>query len=249
MQDYTVRLDAFEGPMDLLMHLIEKNKIDIYDIPMVTLTEQYMDYLARFKEFNIEVASEFLVMAATLLLIKSRMMLPKPPKEEAEEEEDPRRELVERILEYRRFKEVSSTLDAMAEEQKLVVARLPLALPVHRLPPENLSVAQLLEAFRTVLAVREELTIPQAIVAHEEFSVEEQMAAVLSLLSRNGGQLSFSETFQAGTRSELITTFLALLELIRRKAVLVRQAGLFAEIMICVRPKEQDTAAIDDGEG
>lgn len=248
MQDYTVRLDAFEGPMDLLMHLIEKNKIDIYDIPMVTLTGQYMDYLSRFREFNIEVASEFLVMAATLLLIKSRMMLPKPPKAETEIDEDPRRELVERILEYRRFKEVSNTLDAMAEEQKLVFARPPLDLPVRRLPPEHLSVAQLLEAFRTVLAVRAELTIPQAIVAHEEFSIEEQMAFLMALLVRNGGQVCFTETFQAGTRSELITTFLALLELIRRKAVTVRQADLFAEILICVRPLEQ-AAAMDDGEG
>ena len=79
MQDYTVKLDAFEGPMDLLMHLIEKNKIDIYDIPMAVITEQYIDYLNRFREFNIEVASEFIVMAATLLQIKSRLMLPKPP--------------------------------------------------------------------------------------------------------------------------------------------------------------------------
>ena len=92
MDKYTVRLNAFEGPMDLLMHLIEKNKIDIYDIPMAVLTEQYMNYLEEMQEFDIEVASEFIVMAATLLQIKSRMMLPKPPKEkEEEEEEDPRR--------------------------------------------------------------------------------------------------------------------------------------------------------------
>ena len=114
MQDYKIKLDAFEGPMDLLMHLIEKNKIDIYDIPIAELTQQYMDYLDASREFNIEIASEFLVMAATLLQIKSRMMLPKPPKEELEDEEDPRLELVQRILEYRRFKQVSSVLSTMA---------------------------------------------------------------------------------------------------------------------------------------
>ena len=109
--------------MDLLMHLIEKNKIDIYDIPMAVLTEQYMDYLGQMQEFDIEVASEFIVMAATLLQIKSRMMLPKPPKtEEAEEEDDPRKELVERILEYRRFRRVSVELDVLAALQERVFA-------------------------------------------------------------------------------------------------------------------------------
>ena len=130
MQDYTIRLDAFEGPLDLLMHLIERNKIDIYDIPIATLTEQYMEYLAKFKEFNIEVASEFLVMAATLLQIKSRILLPKVKKIEAEEEEeDPRQELVDRLLEYRRFKEVSDILDQLAQEQEKMFFRPPADLP------------------------------------------------------------------------------------------------------------------------
>ena len=104
MEDYKVKVDAFEGPMDLLMHLIEKNKIDIYDIPIAELTRQYVEYLDRFREFNIEIASSFLVMAATLLQIKSRMMLPKPEVNEEGEVEDPRLELVARIVEYRKFK-------------------------------------------------------------------------------------------------------------------------------------------------
>ena len=110
MEDYKIKLDAFEGPMDLLMHLIEKNKVDIYDIPVAELTRQYLDYLQKFREFNIEFASSFLVMAATLLQIKSRMMLPKTEKLTDEGEEDPRFELVQRILEYRKFKQVSSVV-------------------------------------------------------------------------------------------------------------------------------------------
>ena len=102
--DYLVKLDAFEGPMDLLMHLIEKNKIDLYDIPIADLTRQYLDHIDRLYQFDIEYASEFLVMAATLLRIKARMLLP-PTETDEEQEEDPRRELVERLLEYRRFKE------------------------------------------------------------------------------------------------------------------------------------------------
>ncbi|MDY3297300.1 segregation and condensation protein A, partial [Selenomonas sp.] len=103
-ETYEIHLDAFDGPMDLLMHLIEKNKIDIYDIPIALLTQQYLDYLAAMQRFNIEVASSFAVMAATLLAIKSRMMLPKSPvAADEEEEEDPRKELVERILAYRKY--------------------------------------------------------------------------------------------------------------------------------------------------
>ncbi|MBQ9616049.1 MAG: segregation/condensation protein A [Selenomonadaceae bacterium] len=237
MQDYKIKLDAFEGPMDLLMHLIEKNKIDIYDIPIAELTQQYMDYLDASREFNIEIASEFLVMAATLLQIKSRMMLPKPPKEEAEDEEDPRLELVQRILEYRRFKQVSSVLSTMALSEERYVARMPLELPVHRLPPENLSVRLLLEAFRTVLEVKEELTIPDALVQPETFHVRDKMEDILSLLSRAQGKLLFSEAFRSGTRSELIVTFLALLELMKRRLVTVRQQRSFSEIYITAREK------------
>ena len=223
--------------MDLLMHLIEKNKIDIYDIPIAELTQQYMDYLDASREFNIEIASEFLVMAATLLQIKSRMMLPKPPKEELEDEEDPRLELVQRILEYRRFKQVSSVLSTMALSEERYVARMPLELPVHRLPPENLSVRLLLEAFRTVLEVKEELTIPDALVQPETFHVRDKMEDIISLLSRAQGKLLFSEAFRSGTRSELIVTFLALLELMKRRLVTVRQQRSFSEIYITAREK------------
>ena len=241
MDGYKVKLDAFEGPMDLLMHLIEKNKIDIYDIPIASLTQQYMDYLDRFKEFNMEIASEFLVMAATLLQIKSRMMLPKPPKEEDEdEEEDPRRELVERILEYRRFKQVSTVLAEMAQSQERFFAREPLSLPVRHLPPENLSLELLLEAFQMVLEVKDELRIPDVLVAPEEYNIHDKMADIMSLLNRANGKLLFSEAFRSGTRSELVVTFLAMLELIKLKAIVVRQQRLFAEIYISVKAGNED---------
>ena len=235
MEDYRIKLDAFEGPMDLLLHLIKKNKIDIYDIPIAVLTEQYMEYLDAFREFNMEIASEFLVMAAELLYIKSRMMLPKPPKEETEEEEDPRQELVERILEYRRYKEVSSVLSSMALSEERYVAREPLELEMRHLPPENIPLRLLLEAFQTVLAVKEELTIPDALVQPETFHVHDKMEELLDLLGRTDGRLLFSEDFRSGTRSELIVTFLALLELIKRHMVTVRQKYPFSEIFILLR--------------
>jgi len=233
-EDYRVRLDAFEGPLDLLMHLIEKNKLDIYDIPIAELTEQYLAYLGKFREFNMEVASSFLVMAATLLQIKSRMMLPRRDEEEEEPEEDPRLELVRRLLEYRKFKKVSSLLGEMAGTQGRYVSREPLPLPVHHLPPEHLSLTQLLRAFNSVLQVKAELAIPEALVAPETYSIQGKMEDLLSLLAKAEGWVLFSEAFSEGSRTELIVTFLALLELIKLKAVTVRQRQNFAEIYICI---------------
>lgn len=239
MQAYTIKLEAFEGPLDLLMHLIEKNKIDLQDIPIASLTEQYMEYLAKFKEFNIEIASEFLVMAATLLQIKSRMLLPKYKAEEevAEEDEDPRQELVDRLLEYRRFKEVSMLLDQMAQEKDRLFSRQPTLLAVSHLPPENLDVQVLWKAFQTVLEAQipDEITI----VHREKFSVQDKMAEISFLLKKKQGRLLFSDAFaRTGSRAELIATFLALLELMKLKRVAIEQMHTFADIYIKVKDED-----------
>lgn len=232
-----MKLAAFEGPMELLLHLIQVNKIDIYDIPIAALTEQYMAYLSEMRRFDIEVASEFLVMAATLLLIKSRMMLPKAPKEtEEEEDDDPRRELVQRIIEYQRYKKVSLLMEERAEDESRYVGRAPTELPVRLAPPQGLSVQALWDAFRTVLAVKRELTIPEAIVAHEEYRVEDQMQMIVErLVAAADGTAVFEDLFETGTRDELVATFLALLELIRRRVAVVRQPALFGPIRVELR--------------
>ncbi|MCR5175835.1 MAG: segregation/condensation protein A [Anaerovibrio sp.] len=239
MEQYSVRLESFEGPMELLMHLIEKNKIDIYDIPIAELTEQYIEYLDQFREFNLDIASEFLVMAATLLQIKSRMMLPKPVKvSEDQDVEDPRQELIQRILEYRRYKEVSNVLEDMQAKQERYFTRQPMELPVHHLPPDNLSMKDLLHAFNNVLAMHRELKIPDALVEPEEYTVSEKMELILSLLNSNGGKVKFEEAFSCGNRSELITTFLAVLELIKLKTIKVWQQDRFSDIYISIRVGE-----------
>lgn len=243
---YQVRLDAFEGPMELLLHLIQVNKIDIYDIPIAALTEQYMAYLSEMRRFDIEVASEFLVMAATLLLIKSRMMLPKAPKEAEEEEEgDPREELVRRIVEYQRYKKVSLVMEERAEDESRYVGRAPTELPVRMAPPQGLSVQALWDAFRSVLSVKRELTIPEAIVAHEEYRVEDQMRMIVErLLAAEDGKTAFEDLFSAGTRDELVATFLAMLELIRRRVIVVRQPALFGPIQVELRGTDGIPAAM-----
>ncbi len=229
--DYLVKLDAFEGPMDLLMHLIEKNKIDLYDIPIADLTRQYLDHIDTLYQFDIEYASEFLVMAATLLRIKSRMLLPKNDREE-EQEEDPRMELVERLLEYRRFKEVSSILFSLNDAQSPYVERAPMPLPAHRLPVVGLSAETLMRIFSDVQRIREEPIIPAVVVSAEEYRVQDKMTDILILLRRRHGRMKLNDAFPTGTREELLSTFLALLELAKMQVVCLLQEHLYYEIII-----------------
>ena len=162
-------------------------------------------------------------------------MLPKLPKAEDTEERDPRQELVERILEYRRFRMVSMELDDMAALQGRIFARTPLPLAVRQRPPENLSLALLVEAFRIAMEVREEISIPQVLVAPDTYSIQGKMEDILLLLDKEGGQVSFADTFRSGTRTELIVSFLALLELIKLHTVVIRQGSLFGDIFVCMR--------------
>ena len=248
MDDYRIRLDAFEGPLALLMHLIEKNKIDIYDIPIAELTRQYLAHLDRMRELDIEIASSFLVMAATLLQIKSRLMLPKPPKETAATEEaDPRQELVARLLEYKKFQQVSALLEKQAIQEERYCARAPLALPAQHVFAGQLPLAKLIGAFRTVLKMHEELSLPEVLVQPETVTVQEKLEQLRQLLARAGHRLYFSEVFAAGSRTELIVTFLALLELIRLGEAGVTQTGDYEEIFIMPLHGKRKEAAQDGG--
>jgi segregation and condensation protein A len=228
---YKIRLEAFEGPLALLMHLIDKNQIDIYDIPIAVVTEQYLAYIRAMEEFNIDVASEFLVMAATLLQIKSRMLLPKPPAaEQAEEEVDPRQELVQRLLEYRRFKQAAAALGEMLRAREQFVARPPGYAATRIVLPEGLKLDDLIEAFA---AVWESAVDEFAFIAREEISVQDKMQDILLLLRKQGGRLEFAQTIiRSGSRTEMVTAFLALLELIRLKRIHIEQERSFGPIYL-----------------
>ncbi len=232
MENYQIHLQSFEGPMDLLMHLIAKNKIDIYDIPIATLTEQYLAYLDEMKRFDIEIASSFLVMAATLLSIKSRMMLPKTVITEEEEEDDPRKELVERILAYRKYQQASLELTARAEQEGRFCSRPPMKLPAHRVLAGPLSLKKLLEAYGMAVRVGEELAIPEALVTPDPIRVQDRIEEIEHLLERTQRPLRFSETFRMGDLGSLITSFLAVLELLRLGRVHAWQTADGREFMI-----------------
>ncbi|CVK17508.1 segregation and condensation protein A [Sporomusa sphaeroides] len=234
MSGYTIKLEAFEGPLALLMHLIEKSQIDIYNIPIAEITEQYLYYLKAMEEFDIEVASEFLVMAATLLQIKSHMLLPRPVIAEAADELiDPRQELVDRLIEYRKYKQVAQFLNQLGSERDKYFIRSPQEFAKQFPLPEGLSLDDLLKAFAALW----ESVIPDfAVIAPEEISVKDKMHDIMTLLRSNNGKLEFHKLMiRTGSRSEFIAAFLALLELIRLKQIMIHQEKQFAPICLSLK--------------
>jgi len=233
--DYKVKLEIFEGPLDLLLYLIKRDELDIYDISIERITRQYLEYLQAFKELNIDVAGEFIVMAANLLYIKSRSLLPvdqQPPEEEAEED-DPRWELIRQLIEYKKFKEAAAQLHDRALEQENTFARGGISIPEGARPLllGEVGIFQLINAFQNVIKrveAREEL---QQIFG-ENYTVSDKIETILARVSE-GGALKFSELFaEMASRVEIVVTFLALLELIRLKQVRAIQPGQFSEIEI-----------------
>ena len=232
--DYKVKLEVFEGPLDLLLYLIKQDEIDIYDISIERITRQYLEYLQAFKELNIEIAGEFIVMAATLIYLKSRSLLPvdqQPPEEDAEED-DPRWDLIRQLIEYKKFKEAAAELHQRALEQERIFARE--GGPSHLQDPLRLGevgIFQLINAFQTVIKRVEAREDVQEIFG-ERFSVSEKIDAILQRVAV-GAPIRFSDLFGAVvSRLEVVVTFLALLELIRLKQVRAIQKNIFAEIEI-----------------
>jgi len=246
---YKVKLDVFEGPLDLLLYLIQKDEVDISDIPIARITDQYLEYLELMQLLDLNIAGEFIVMAATLMHIKSKMLLP-PDQTEGEEklEEDPRAELVRRLLEYKQFKEAASQLSQMESHQKHFFARVGSGIKEDELPPPvadeyfEASLFDLISAFTKVLK-----DIPKDVfykVVKDEFTVSEKIHDILHLLVEKK-ILFFTELFKAAkTKFEIITIFLAILELIKIKEITILQSAPFAEIEIvknveAIKPQEE----------
>jgi segregation and condensation protein A len=230
---YTVRLEMFEGPLDLLLHLIHKNEIDITNIPIALITEQYLEYLKVMRVLNLDMAGEYLLMASTLLHIKSKMLLPQSSEEEEEEGEDPRAELVRRLLEYQKYKEAASQLERRPMLDRDVFVRLALAEDGESTEKEEIEVSlfELLDAFRQVL----ERAKPEAIheVILDRVTVEEKVQEILTLLQREKRSIAFHLLFpQQASRRLIIVTFLAILELVKMKLVRIFQSAPFETIRI-----------------
>jgi segregation and condensation protein A len=232
-QPYTVHLDVFEGPLDLLLHLIKKNKLNITDIPIALITEQYLEYLKLMKVLNLDIAGEYLLMAATLLHIKSRLLLPVSSEGDGEEEgADPRAELIRRLLEYQKYKEAALELEKRPLLDRDVFIR-PVA-PEKEEPEEErfeVSLFELLEAFREVLERVKTESVHE--VTLEPITLEEKIQEILSFLRREQRSIAFHALFpDQASRRTIVVTFLAILELVKMKAVRIFQAAPFETIRI-----------------
>lgn len=233
-QDYKVKLEVFEGPLDLLWYLIKREEVDIYDVSLERITQQYLEFMEAFKALDLELAGEFIVMAANLIYIKSRTLLPvsvQPPEEEAEEE-DPRWELVRQLIEYKKFKDAAAQLHEREVAREALFSRVSeaqTALPER--PLGEVSVFDLINAFNGILKrlnQKEDLRE----IFEENFTVSDKIELVLKLLS-NGVPMLFTELFSGvASRAEIVVTFLAILELIRVKQVSAVQEVAFGEIML-----------------
>jgi segregation and condensation protein A len=237
---YKVQLPVFEGPLDLLLYLIMKEEINIYDIPIAKITDQYVEYLEVMQLLDLEIAGEFIVMAATLMHIKSKMLLPQETmEEEAVEEQDPREELVRKLIEYKRFKEAASDLKEMRLQQSNSFTRTGMVQM-----PENgeeryfeASLFDLITAFGKVLKEVPKGQFYQ--VVKDEYTVSDKIHDILHMLV-GSSKVLFSRLFKhARGKGEIVAIFLALLELVKLKEIVVRQQAAFGEIEITRNPEWQ----------
>jgi segregation and condensation protein A len=231
--EYKVRLEVFEGPLDLLLYLIKKDEVDIYDISIERITQQYLEFMEAFKVLDLEVAGEFVVMAANLIYIKSRSLLPahvQPPEEEAEED-DPRWDLIRQLVEYKKFKDAAAQLSERELEQSNLFTRLPDAPEqMAERPLGEVSVFDLINAFNKVLKRISERSEDLREIFEENFTVSDKIDLIMKLTA-SGVALKFTELFaSAASRAEVVVTFLALLELVRLKQLALTQDEPFGEI-------------------
>lgn len=233
---FMVSLLQFEGPLDLLLQMIRGQEIDIYDIPIARVTDQYLLHLRQMEEMDLDVASEYMVMAATLIEIKSRCLLPKPPAPDPEEGPDPRDELVQRLLEYEKYREVASLLQGNEEAQRLLYARTVEVdqddLPA--VPSSSVTTLDLLTALKRVLqAAGDVATAPVTTIPRQKITVRMKMTQMLKRVREFGPRMPFSDLFAAErTRTEIIIAFLALLELVRMFKVVAEQDLHLGEIYL-----------------
>jgi segregation and condensation protein A len=229
---YRIRLEIFEGPLDLLLYLIKKEEVSIYDIPIARITEQYLDYLRVMQELDIVVAGEFLVMAATLIHIKSQMLLPRDPDPAVEEGADPRTELVNQLLEHQKYKAAANVLHQRATIESATFTRGAVETDAHN-PEVSATLFRLFEVFRDVLNRQHAIT--EIEIAREEITMAEKLAEIIGIVERSG-EVSARDLFErAKSRRELVVIFLAILELVKELVIRLRQSEAFADILLVKR--------------
>ena len=230
---YMIRLENFEGPLDLLLHLIHKEELNIFDIPIARITEQYLEYIKLMKVLNLDIAGEYLLMASTLLHIKSKMLLPRPQKEGEEEGEDPRAELVRRLIEYQKYKIAADELLRRPILDRDVFVRLNSLKDDEIKGEEKIEVTlfELLDAFRKLLERAKKESVHEVIL--DRVTVEDKIQEIINLLQKEKRSIAFHLLFpENASRFIIIITFLAILELVKMKLIRIFQVGPFETIRI-----------------
>ncbi|TLS35641.1 segregation/condensation protein A [Pseudalkalibacillus caeni] len=247
---YNVKIDAFEGPLDLLLHLINKYEIDIYDIPVSQITDQYMNYIHTMQELELDVASEYLVMAATLLAIKSKMLLPKREEEwfdsqlDLDMEEDPREDLINQLIEYKKYKHAAKELKERENDRSLIFGREPADLSAYDTNEKEQSTSigdvtlyDMLSAFQRMFSKKKAIKPRKTTIQTTDIPIGKRMDEIMDRLSKKGNQ-RFADLFPSQERGHIVVTFLALLELMKKTKIHCRQEGNFSDIIISAMEKE-----------
>jgi segregation and condensation protein A len=241
--EYKVKINDFEGPLDLLLHLIKKMKIDIWDISIMEITESYLSYIRDMEEMNLDIASEYLVMAAELIELKSRLLLPRETIEDDEEyEEDPKEALIRRLIEYKQYKEVTNKFKDLEESRQLYVTKETNDINKYSVHEdmkikEEVGVTDLLEAFQKFLQRKEYEKPITTKVTKREITINERRIGIRKILVSKK-RISFDELFEELTKSYVITTFLAVLEMSKNNEIVIKQERNFKNIFLELREGE-----------
>ncbi len=237
--EYEVRIDAFEGPLDLLLHLIKESKVDIWDIKIEEITEQYLNYIKSMEKLNLNIASEYLVMASELMEMKSKLLLPRTTLEENDEEEiDPREKLIQKLIEYQKYKDMTNSFKELEEARHEIYTKTPESLkeyaPEGTIVNTDLSLDDLMKAFEKFLQRKEKDKPLATTVTKKEISVTERRTQIKDILKKKK-KVDFFELFDIVTKEYIVVTFLAVLEMARKQELVIYQENNFDNIICEVR--------------
>ena len=236
--EYEVKIDAFEGPLDLLLHLIKESKVDIWNIKIVDITEQYLNYIKSMERLNLNIASEYLVMASELMEMKSKLLLPRTTLDEEEEEEDPREKLIQKLIEYQRYKDMTKDFKELEDARHEFFTKPPESLkeyaPEGTVVNTDLSLDDLMIAFQKFLKRKEKEKPLATTVTKKEITVAERRSEIKNILHKKK-KVDFFELFDVVTKEYIVVTFLAVLEMARKQELIIYQENNFDNIICEVR--------------
>ena len=233
--EYEVKIDAFEGPLDLLLHLIKESKVDIWDIKIVDITEQYLNYIQAMEKLNLNIASEYLVMASELIEMKSKLLLPRVTDSEEVEEEDPREVLIRRLVEYQKYKDMTKNFKELESLRQEFYTKAPGSLKEYKdegtVIANDVTLDDLMLAFQKFLERKKASQPLSTTVTKKEITVEERRKNIKSILSEKG-KVDFFELFEVITKEYIVVTFLAILEMARKNELTIYQENDFDKIIV-----------------